>query len=76
MKPESEGVLVFDADGNTIFSSGLGHDAQVTKMLGRLWSNRGCVPIKRLSVMAELERPLTIAAIPTRDAVCFLIFAV
>nr|WP_315598467.1 sigma 54-interacting transcriptional regulator [uncultured Cupriavidus sp.] len=74
MKRESEGILVLDADGNTTFSSGLGTDSMVAKSLGRLWQNRGRVPLKRMSYMAELERPLTVAAIPTRDAVCFLIF--
>lgn len=76
MKRESEGVLVLDAEGNTTFASGLGRDSLVAKSLGRVWQNRDRVPLKRMSAMAELERPLTVAAIPTRDSVCFLIFAV
>ncbi len=76
MKRESEGVLVLDAEGNTEFASGLGRDSLVAKSLGRMWLNRDRVPLRRMSAMAELERPLTVAAIPTRDAVCFLIFAV
>jgi len=76
MKRESEGVLVLDAEGNTTFASGLGRDSLVARSLGGLWKNRDRVPLKRLSAMADLERPLTVAAIPTRDSVCFLIFAV
>ncbi|MFJ1254887.1 sigma-54 interaction domain-containing protein [Cupriavidus sp. CuC1] len=76
MKRESEGVLVLDAEGNTTFASGLGRDSLVARSLGRLWQNRDRVPLKRMSAMADLERPLTVAAIPTRDSVCFLIFAV
>ncbi|MEM5274431.1 sigma 54-interacting transcriptional regulator [Cupriavidus taiwanensis] len=76
MKRESEGVLVLDAEGNTTFASGLGRDSLVARSLGGVWKNRHRVPLKRLSAMAELERPLTVAAIPTRDSVCFLIFAV
>ncbi|KER67916.1 Fis family transcriptional regulator [Burkholderia cepacia] len=75
MKRESEGILVLDDDGNTTFASGLGRDALVSTALGRQWRNRDRAPVKRLSAMTEFERPLTIAAIPTRDAVCFLIFA-
>lgn len=75
MKRESEGILVLDDDRNTTFASGLGRDALVSTSLGRLWRNRDRTPVKRLSAMTEFERPLTIAAIPTRDAVCFLIFA-
>ncbi|MBP0624355.1 sigma-54 interaction domain-containing protein [Cupriavidus consociatus] len=76
MKRESEGVLVLDAEGNTTFASGLGRDSLVARSLGGVWKNRDRVPLKRLSAMADLERPLTVAAIPTRDSVCFLIFAV
>ncbi|UDM51974.1 sigma-54-dependent Fis family transcriptional regulator [Cupriavidus sp. MP-37] len=76
MKRESEGVLVLDAEGATTFASGLGRDSLVARSLGGVWKNRDRVPLKRLSAMADLERPLTVAAIPTRDSVCFLIFAV
>ncbi|MGU7774317.1 sigma-54 interaction domain-containing protein [Burkholderia sp. MR1-5-21] len=75
MKRESEGILVMDDEGNVTFASGLGRDALVSASLGRLWRNRDRAPVKRLSAMTEFERPLTVAAIPTRDAVCFLIFA-
>src|SRR5262249_37715916 len=75
MKHESEGILVLDADGKTTFASGLGRDSLISSTLSRTWQNRARVPVKRLAAMADLERPLTVAAIPTRDAVCFLIFA-
>jgi len=74
MKRESEGILVLDAGGKTTFASGLGTDSLVEKSLARLWLNRDRVPLRRMSYMADLERPLTVAAVPTRDAVCFLIF--
>ncbi|MEX3959779.1 sigma-54 interaction domain-containing protein [Trinickia sp. EG282A] len=76
MKRESEGILVLDDEGKVTFASGLGRDALVSKLLGRVWQNRDRIPLKRLSAIAEFERPLTVAAIPARDAVCFLIFAV
>lgn len=76
MKRESEGILVLDNEGKTTFASGLGRDTLVSGSLSRMWQNRARVPVRRLSAMTELERPLTVAAIPTRDAVCFLIFAV
>lgn len=76
MTRESEGVLVLDLDGNTTFASGMGRDSSVAASLKSLWRNRDRVPIKRLAALADLERPLTVAAIPSRDSVCFLVFAV
>ncbi|BDB30252.1 MULTISPECIES: sigma-54 interaction domain-containing protein [Cupriavidus] len=75
MKREAEGILVLDADGTMKFASGLGHDALIAGHLVRLWQDRMRTPLKRVSAMTDLEHPMTIAAIPSRDAVCFLIFA-
>ena len=75
MKRESEGVLVLDAGGAPVFACGLGRDELVARSLGRLWQNRDRVPLKRLVTLTELERPLTVAAIPSPEAVCFLVFA-
>ncbi|WP_406624012.1 sigma-54 interaction domain-containing protein [Acidovorax sp. SDU_ACID1] len=75
MKRESEGVLVLDAGGAPVFACGLGRDELVARSLGRLWHNRDRVPLKRLVTLTELERPLTVAAIPSPEAVCFLVFA-
>ncbi|SPR96552.1 sigma-54 interaction domain-containing protein [Cupriavidus taiwanensis] len=74
MKREPKGILVLDEHGTTTFSTGLGRDSLICQALGRLWQNRGRVPLKRLSALTELDRPMTVAAIPARDAVCFLIF--
>jgi transcriptional regulator with PAS, ATPase and Fis domain len=76
MKREPEGILVMDSDGNPTFASGLARDGLISDHLSRLWRNRDRIPLRRLSAMTDLERPLTVAAIPTRDAVCFLIFAI
>ncbi len=76
MTRESEGVLVLDLDGNTCFASGIGRDSSVTASLRNLWRNRDRVPLKRLAALTDLERPLTVASIPSRDSVCFLIFVV
>lgn len=75
MKHEREGVLVLDGEGTTTFASGLGRDSLVAAALCRLWQNRDRTPVKRLHALTDLDRPLTVAAIPSRDAVCFLIFA-
>jgi len=74
MKREPEGILVLDEHGAATFASGLGRDSLICQSLCRLWQNRGRVPVKRLSALTELDRPMTVASIPTRDAVCFLIF--
>ncbi|RDK06518.1 sigma-54 interaction domain-containing protein [Cupriavidus lacunae] len=74
MKREPEGILVLDEHGATTFSSGLGRDSLIAQSLCQLWQNRGRVPVKRLAAVTNLDRPMTVAAIPTRDAVCFLIF--
>ncbi|MBP0624368.1 sigma-54 interaction domain-containing protein [Cupriavidus consociatus] len=74
MKREPKGILVLDEHGTTTFSSALGQDSLISQVLCRLWQNRGRVPVKRLSALTELDHPMTVAAIPTRDAVCFLIF--
>lgn len=74
MKREPEGILVLDEHGATTLSSGLGRDALISQSLCRLWQNRGRMPVRRLSALTDLDRPMTVAAIPTRDAVCFLIF--
>lgn len=74
MNRDPEGILVLDEHGATTFSSGLGRDSLITQSLCQLWRNRGRVPIKRLTAMTDLDRPMTVASIPTRDAICFLIF--
>jgi len=76
MKRETEGVLVLDLDGNATFASGMGSDSSVVASLKSLWRNRDRVPLKRFAALPDLERPLTVAAIPSRDSVCFLVFAV
>jgi transcriptional regulator with PAS, ATPase and Fis domain len=75
MKHESEGILVLDEDGKEVLSSGLGHDALIARTLRQLWGNRYRVPVKKVSAITNLERPLTVAAVSTGDAVCFMIFA-
>ncbi|MFT4066537.1 sigma-54 interaction domain-containing protein [Paraburkholderia sp.] len=75
MKRESEGILVLDENGMEVFASGLGHDTLIGSSLQQLWKNRHRAPVKRVSAIANLERPLTVAAVPTGDAVCFMIFA-
>jgi PAS domain S-box-containing protein len=75
MKKETEGILVLDDAGETKFASGLGRDLSVARSLSGIWRNRGKVPVKRLSALADLERPLTIATVHSPEGVCFLIFA-
>ncbi|GAB7544475.1 sigma-54 interaction domain-containing protein [Cupriavidus sp. 8B] len=75
MKKETEGILVLDDAGETKFASGLGRDVSVARSLSGIWRNRGKVPVKRLSALADLERPLTIAAVHSPEGICFLIFA-
>ncbi|AGW90188.1 sigma-54-dependent Fis family transcriptional regulator [Cupriavidus sp. DF5525] len=74
MKREPEGILVLDEHGSPTFSSGLGQDARISQSLCRLWQNRTRVPLRRLLALTDLDRPMTVATIPTRDAACFLVF--
>lgn len=75
MKRESEGILVLDEDGKEIFAGGLGHDTLIASSLRKLWENRYRVPLKRVSAITNLERPLTVAAVSTGEGVCFILFA-
>jgi transcriptional regulator with PAS, ATPase and Fis domain len=75
MKREPSGILVLDNDSNTILASGLARDALIADRLCQCWRNRERMQIRRLSAIMDFEQPLTVAAIPTRDSVCFLIFA-
>jgi PAS domain S-box-containing protein len=75
MKRQSEGILVLDEEGNAVFASGLGRDASVAGLLQQSWKNRHRIPVKKVSAMTNLERPLTVAAVPAGDAACFMIFA-
>jgi len=72
MRREAEGILVLNDDGAVTFASGLGQDELICSSLSKIWLTR--TRIKRVYALTEFERPLTVASIPTRDAVCFLIF--
>lgn len=75
MEHESKGLLVL-GDGSTIvFASGLGCDALIVESLKRLWNNRDKVPLRKLTSISNMERPLIVASVSSGDAVCFLIFA-
>lgn len=75
MKRESEGILVLNEDGKDVFASGLGHDTLIAGRLRQLWKNRYRAPLRRVCAITNLERPLTVAAVPIGDTVCFMIFA-
>ncbi|MBU68641.1 MAG: sigma-54-dependent Fis family transcriptional regulator [Cupriavidus sp.] len=73
MNRETEGVLVIDAAGGAVFAVGRGRDEDVVQVLSRLWRTRDRFPLKPMFAIDDLEPALTVASIPVRDAVCFLI---
>jgi transcriptional regulator with PAS, ATPase and Fis domain len=75
MKRDSEGVLVLDVDNNEVFANGLGQDKLIADSLSQIWRDRHRVLLRRVLALPDLERPVTVAAFPGGDAVCFLIFA-
>ncbi|MFL9895160.1 MULTISPECIES: sigma-54 interaction domain-containing protein [Paraburkholderia] len=75
MKRESEGVLVLDVDQKEIFANGLGRDKLIAASLSQIWRNRHRNTLRRVFALPDFERPLTVAAFPGGDAICFLIFA-
>jgi len=74
MENRSNGVLVLNATGNTLFSSGSGTDAAVRNALVEIWQARDRKAISPLFTLDGLSVPLTVLAYTSSSTACFLLY--
>ncbi|MBD9472054.1 sigma 54-interacting transcriptional regulator [Achromobacter sp. ACM01] len=75
MVRDTEGILVLDEGGQIKFSSGLGTEEVIARMLSRLWADRSSTPVKRLFALPCIEPAHSVAALVCEQGACFLIFS-